>query len=53
VKLAALGATAFFNFTANFAGAGFSVATPVLQQQLQKSPSSINNLMTVSMTVKR
>lgn len=52
VKLAALGATAFYNFTANFAGAGFSVATPVLQQQLQKSPSSINNLMTVSMTVK-
>ncbi|KAF2032571.1 putative MFS transporter [Setomelanomma holmii] len=46
LKLAALGATAFFNFTANFAGAGFSVATPVLERQLHRSASSINNLMT-------
>ncbi|KAH7083974.1 MFS transporter [Paraphoma chrysanthemicola] len=48
LKLIALGATAFFNFTANFAGAGFSVATPVLEMQLHRSANEINNLMTLN-----
>lgn len=47
LKLAALGATAFTNFTANFAGAGLSVATPQLQAQFGKSPNEVNWLLTV------
>ncbi|KAF2801514.1 MFS transporter [Mytilinidion resinicola] len=46
LKLAALGATAFANFTANFAGAGLSVATPVLQAQFHKTPNQVNGLLT-------
>lgn len=48
LKLAALGSTAFFNFTANFAGSGLSVAAPVLQAQFHRSASDINSLLTVS-----
>lgn len=47
VKVLALLAVGLFNFTGNFAGAGFSVATPVLEQQFQKTASQINNLLTV------
>lgn len=47
LKKAALGATAFVNFTANFAGAGLSVATPVLQAQFYKTASEVNSLLTV------
>ncbi|KAJ4310731.1 hypothetical protein N0V94_008305 [Neodidymelliopsis sp. IMI 364377] len=46
LKLTALAATAFFNFTANFAGAGLSVATPVLQAQFQKSANQVNAVLT-------
>ena len=48
LKLAALFATAFVNFTANFAGAGLSVATPELQAQFHKTPAQVNSLLTVS-----
>lgn len=48
LKLMALAATAFVNFTANFAGSGLSVATPVLEAQLHKTASQINLLLTVS-----
>lgn len=47
LKLAALFATAFVNFTANFAGAGLSVATPELQAQFRKTPAQVNSLLTV------
>ncbi|EUC41479.1 hypothetical protein COCMIDRAFT_8830 [Bipolaris oryzae ATCC 44560] len=46
LKLAAFAATAFFNFTGNFASSGLSVAIPVLQAQFQKSPNQINSLLT-------
>ncbi|KAF2496528.1 MFS transporter [Lophium mytilinum] len=46
LKLAALIATAFVNFTANFAGAGLSVASPVLQAQFHKTPNQVNSLLT-------
>ncbi|KAJ8118507.1 hypothetical protein OPT61_g524 [Boeremia exigua] len=46
LKIAALTATAFANFTANFAGAGLSVAMPVLQAQFNKTPSEVNSLLT-------
>lgn len=48
LKLAAFFATAFVNFTANFAGSGLSVATPVLQIQFHKTPKQVNSLLTVS-----
>jgi hypothetical protein len=48
LKLAALFATTFVNFTANFAGAGLSVATPELQAQFHKTPGQVNILLTVS-----
>jgi hypothetical protein len=48
LKLAALTATTFFNFTANFAGSGLSVATPMLQAQFQKSANQVNAVLTVS-----
>jgi hypothetical protein len=47
LKLVALGATAFVNFTANFAGSGLSVAAPVLEMQFQKTANQVNALMTV------
>ncbi|KXJ85341.1 major facilitator superfamily domain-containing protein [Microdochium bolleyi] len=46
VKIAAMLAVSLSNFVANFAGAGFSVATPVLQAQFQKTPSEVNALLT-------
>ncbi|TKX20868.1 hypothetical protein C1H76_6905 [Elsinoe australis] len=46
VKIVAIGAVALFNFTANFAGAGFSVATPVLEAQFQKTATQVNALLT-------
>ncbi|KAH7039586.1 MFS transporter [Microdochium trichocladiopsis] len=39
-------AVSLSNFVSNFAGAGFSVATPVLQAQFQKTPSEVNALLT-------
>ena len=48
LKLMALGATAFVNFTANFAGSGLSVAAPVLEMQFHKTANQTNALMTVS-----
>jgi hypothetical protein len=48
LKLIALGATAFVNFTANFAGSGLSVAAPVLEVQFHKPANQVNALMTVS-----
>lgn len=47
LRLAALAATAFVNFAANFAASRLSVATPVLQAQFKKSPNQINSLLTV------
>jgi hypothetical protein len=47
LKLASLFATSFFNFTANFAGAGLSVATVLLEHQFNKTPNQINSLLTV------
>ncbi|KAH6852790.1 hypothetical protein AA0119_g11412 [Alternaria tenuissima] len=46
LKLMALGATAFVNFTANFAGSGLSVAAPVLEMQFHKTANQTNALMT-------
>ncbi|CAN9173529.1 unnamed protein product [Alternaria alternata] len=46
LKLIALGATAFVNFTANFAGSGLSVAAPVLEVQFHKTANQVNALMT-------
>ena len=40
LKLAALAATPFVNFTANFVGAGLSIATPVLQAHFHKTPKN-------------
>jgi hypothetical protein len=48
LKLVALGATAFVNFTANFASSDLSVATLVLQMQFHKTANQVNALMTVS-----
>lgn len=50
LKLAALIATAFVNFTANFAGSGLSVAVPVLEQQFRKDAAQVNALLTVDCT---
>ncbi|KAH6983965.1 MFS transporter [Ilyonectria destructans] len=46
VKFLALIAMANFNFVANFAGAGLSVATVMLEMELQKTPQQINSLLT-------
>ncbi|KAJ4286512.1 hypothetical protein N0V90_013212 [Kalmusia sp. IMI 367209] len=46
LKIAALGATACFNFTANFAGSGLTVGTPVLEAQFHKTPNRVNALLT-------
>ncbi|KAH7237921.1 MFS transporter [Fusarium solani] len=45
VKFLALLAVAIFNFVANFAGAGLSVATVMLEVELQKTPQQIKSLM--------
>lgn len=47
-KIVSLCAVALCNFTANFAGAGFAVTTPVLQAQFHKSAAQVNTLLTVS-----
>lgn len=52
IKILALVATAMFNFTANFAGAGLSVATPVLEAQFRKTASQVNGLLSVSMILR-
>ncbi|KAH6953983.1 putative MFS transporter [Ilyonectria sp. MPI-CAGE-AT-0026] len=44
-KFLALLAVAIFNFVANFAGAGLSVATVILEMELHKTPQQINSLM--------
>jgi predicted MFS family arabinose efflux permease len=46
LKIVALIATSMTNFTANFIGAGLSVATPILQQQFRKSATTVNMLLT-------
>ncbi|KAI1450434.1 MFS transporter [Annulohypoxylon stygium] len=46
VKILALLSTALFNFVANFAGAGLSTATTVLQDEFNKSPQGVNSLLT-------
>ncbi|KAJ9136833.1 Aldehyde dehydrogenase [Pleurostoma richardsiae] len=46
VKVLALLSTAFFNFVANFAGAGLSVATVLLEHEFQKSAQRVNSLLT-------
>jgi hypothetical protein len=48
LKIVALGATAFTNFTSNFAGSGLSVATVLLGMEFDKTDGQINNLLTVS-----
>ncbi|KAH7162008.1 aldehyde dehydrogenase [Dactylonectria estremocensis] len=45
-KIVALLSVASFNFVANFAGAGLSVAEVILEMQFQKSAKEINSLMT-------
>lgn len=52
LKIFAIISVSLFNFTANFAGAGFSVATPVLQKQFHKTANEVNTLLTVSAGVK-
>jgi hypothetical protein len=47
LKVLALCTTAFFNFTSNFAAAGPSVATTLIQAQFMKSASEVNGLLTV------
>ncbi len=47
LKVAALLSTALANFTANFAGAGLSVASQVLAMQYQRSSYDINALLSV------
>lgn len=47
LKLLAIFSVSLFNFAGNFAGSGFSVATPVLEQEFQKSASEVNSLLTV------
>lgn len=48
LKLGSLIVTSFFNFTANFASAGLSVATVVLEHQFSKTPNQVNSLLTVN-----
>ena len=48
LKVLALCTTALCNFTANFSGAGPSVATQLFEMQFRKSASEVNNLLTVS-----
>jgi hypothetical protein len=46
-KVLALVAMAFFNFAANFAGAGLSVASVLLEAEFQKTEQQVNALLTV------
>ncbi|KKY18080.1 putative mfs transporter [Phaeomoniella chlamydospora] len=46
MKIVALVAVSLSNFTANFAGSGFSVAEQILMQQFQKNHSQVNSLLT-------
>ncbi|KAK7413355.1 hypothetical protein QQX98_007732 [Neonectria punicea] len=46
VKILALISVAFFNFVANFAGSGLSVATVLIEMQFQKTADEVNALMT-------
>ncbi|KAL6404435.1 hypothetical protein AUP68_13827 [Ilyonectria robusta] len=48
IKILALISVAFFNFVANFAGAGLSVAAVLFEMQFQKTAQEVNSLMTVS-----
>jgi hypothetical protein len=47
MKVTALLVSALTNFTANFAGAGLSVAVPILEAQYRRSAHDINALLTV------
>ncbi|KAK3898367.1 major facilitator superfamily domain-containing protein [Staphylotrichum tortipilum] len=49
LKVAALLSTALANFTANFAGAGLSVASQVLAMQFQRSSNDINGLLSFNL----
>lgn len=49
LKIVAILSTSLFNFSANFAGAGPSVATPLFEQQFERSASDVNGILTVSM----
>ncbi|KAH7024150.1 aldehyde dehydrogenase [Ilyonectria destructans] len=46
IKILALISVAFFNFVANFAGAGLSVAEVLFEMQFQKTAQEVNSLMT-------
>jgi len=48
LKIVALLSTATFNFAANFAGSGPSVATPLFEMEFRKSAKEVNSLLTVS-----
>lgn len=48
VKVLALVSMAFFNFAANFAGAGLSVASVMLGEEFRKTEQEVNALLTVS-----
>jgi len=48
LKVLALVTTAFCNFTANFSGAGPSVATQLFEMEFKKTASQVNDLLTVS-----
>lgn len=47
LKHVALLATALTNFTSNFAGAGLSVATVLLEKEFHKTANQTNSLLTV------
>lgn len=49
LKRAALFATAMTNFTSNFAAAGLSVATILLEHEYSKTASQVNAVLTVSL----
>ena len=46
-KVLALVSMAFFNFAANFAGSGLSVASVLLQEEFHKTEQQVNALLTV------
>ena len=48
LKIAAILGAAMFNFTANFAGASSSVATPLFEREFRQTASKVNTLLTVS-----
>lgn len=47
LKQVALAVTAMVNFTANFAGAGLSVAVILLEMEFRKTAGQVNALLTV------